>query len=175
MIKTIIWVRHGEVNTPEKQYDQLLPNGKEFALRLPGLLRHNSITPDVVYFDESIDREGGFPKRCKETIMWLEEVPKESFACANTVEAQRFLLEVVSKRQVSVICYKTESFFKFPPIKESTFEKYMNNNSKPQEKSVYDKLYDEMLVTTFDGANLILQKTIPTGMRSTSILAEARS
>jgi hypothetical protein len=183
MTKTIVWIRHGCVY-PYPNHDVLTKEGELFASRLPKLLREHSIEPDVVFFDESPDSprgEGdpnhtlGKPKRCCETVRAFEVPSKVYFTCSTHAEAEQRLIKFASKGQVIVVCYKTESFFKFPPIKESAFEKYMNNNSKPQEKSVYDKLYDEMLVTTFDGANLILQKTIPTGMRSTSISAEDRS
>lgn len=165
MIKTIIWVRHGEVNTPQKQYDQLLPNGKEFALRLPGLLRHNSITPDVVYFDESIDHGGGIPRRCKATVEGLDENLKRPFSCSSVPAAQQLLLDLFkTEPRVIVICYKTESFFKFPPITQSEFAPHMGKESKP-DKSVYDKLYDLILVTEFDGEELSLTGAIPSDMR----------
>lgn len=165
MTTIIIWIRHGKVNVSGMLYDQFLPIGEEFASQLPELLNRNSIMPEVVYFDKSKDRDGATPMRCENTVKWFnDEIPKHSFECANADDAKRFLRDALPKGQVIVICYKTESFFRFQPIKGCKYEKHMGQVGKLEkpDHSVTDEMYDEMLVTSFDGSDLIWQKTIPT-------------
>jgi hypothetical protein len=126
--------------------------------------------PDVVFFDESADRSGiegdpnqtlGKSKRCRETVRAFEVPSKVHFTCSTPAEAQQRLINFASEGQVIVVCYKTDSFFRFQPIKGCKYEEYMGKE-KPKDVSVTNQLYDYILVTSFDGSDLLWQKTIPT-------------
>jgi len=156
----IIWVRHGTVDKDSHAADTLTRSGRDFAARLPRLLEDNGIMPEVVFYDAS-EKSDKIIERCRETVLRLEE---RAEMIRYSVKDVKSIFERCKSVDQAVVCYTSESLKYFPKIKGAICEKYMgDDNCDKAPESITNKLYEQIIVSEFDGSVIRLVCTIPTG------------